>query len=117
MRLAILLIFLVLTTVNSSVEHVTDENQGHAVQIVEIINHSFILESNSLQNILNVDGIKDRDVVVVSISGYPRQGKSFMLNFFVEYLKAQVFYSGQFMPTRIVFPNSSNHQSLSLLND
>lgn len=42
---------------------------GEAIQIVTPNNHSFALELNNLQSILDIDGIKDRQVVVVSIAG------------------------------------------------
>lgn len=61
-----------------------------AVRIVNPVNHTFHLELDELKSILENDKIKDRNVVIVSIAGAYRQGKSFMLNFFVKYLNAQV---------------------------
>lgn len=64
---------------------------AHAVQIISPTNnHSFELKLNEINKILHSDDIKDRNVVVVSIAGAFRQGKSFLLNFFVKYLNAQV---------------------------
>lgn len=60
------------------------------IQIVSPVNHSFHLELNELDRILSSDDIKDRHVVVVSIAGAFRKGKSFLLNFFLRYLYAQV---------------------------
>ncbi|XP_055323105.1 atlastin-like [Sitodiplosis mosellana] len=60
-----------------------------AVRIITPVNHTFLLELNELKPILENDNIKDRHVVVVSIAGAFRQGKSFLLNFFVKYLQAQ----------------------------
>ena len=60
------------------------------IQIVTPVKHSFELELDELKYILEADDIKDRDVVVVSIAGAYRKGKSFMLNFFLKYLYAQV---------------------------
>lgn len=63
----------------------------HAIQIVSSTNnHTFESKLSEFKRILNVDDIKDRRVVVVSIAGGFRQGKSFLLNFFVKYLEAQV---------------------------
>lgn len=60
------------------------------IQIVLPINHTFHLDIDHLKQILEADEIKDRHVVVVSIAGAFRKGKSFLLNFFVRYLNAQV---------------------------
>lgn len=66
-------------------------DSAHAVQIISPTNnHSFELKLNDLNQILLSDDIKHRNVVVVSIAGAFRQGKSFLLNFFVKYLQAQV---------------------------
>lgn len=67
-----------------------------AVRIVNPVNHTFHLELDELKSILQNDKIKDRNVVVVSIAGAYRQGKSFLLNFFVKYLNAQVNSSFDF---------------------
>lgn len=64
---------------------------GHGVQILSPNNnHSFVLELSELKKVLETDTIKDRHVVVVSIAGAFRKGKSFLLNFFLKYLEAQV---------------------------
>lgn len=56
------------------------------IQIVVPANQSFHLEIDELKHILEADYIKDRNVVVVSIAGAFRKGKSFLLNFFLKYL-------------------------------
>lgn len=62
-----------------------------AIQIISPANnHSFELQLSELNKLLQVDDIKDRHVVVVSIAGAFRQGKSFLLNIFIKYLYAQV---------------------------
>lgn len=66
-------------------------DSSHPLQIISPKgNHSFDLNLGELRGILNNDQIKDRDVVVVSVVGAFRQGKSFLLNFFLRYLNAQV---------------------------
>lgn len=53
-------------------------------------NTTIELQLDELKTILEADDIKDRKVVVVSIAGSYRKGKSFLLNFFLKYLYAQV---------------------------
>lgn len=61
------------------------------IQIVSSVDHKFELQNlNDLEQILGSDELEDRQVVVVSIAGALRQGKSFLLNFFLKYLNAQV---------------------------
>lgn len=65
-------------------------NSPRGLQIVAPVNHSFHLELNELETILARDDIKDHNIAVISIAGAFRQGKSFLLNFFIKYLNAQV---------------------------
>lgn len=66
------------------------ENASRGVQIISPVNHTFQLNLSELNAILNNDAIKDRYVVVVSIAGAYRHGKSFLMNFFLRYLQAKV---------------------------
>lgn len=67
-----------------------DIDIDEAVQIVTCKNHQFELQLQALREILDVDDLKQRSIVVVSIAGSYRTGKSFLLNFFIKYLRAQV---------------------------
>lgn len=62
-----------------------------AIRIVSPKDHVFNLELDEFNSIVNDDNLKDRNVVIVSIAGAFREGKSFPLNFFLKYLNAQVF--------------------------
>lgn len=73
-----------------------------AVQIIAPISHEFQLDVESLKQILESDEIKDRYAVVISIAGALRKGKSFLLNFILKYLNAQVR------------SNTFNHNQLTL---
>lgn len=65
--------------------------KAQAIQIVEPTDdHSFVLKIEALEKILNAESIRDRNVVIVSVAGALRQGKSFLLNFYLQYLNAQV---------------------------
>lgn len=66
------------------------DNLPKAIQIVRPINHSFESNLNDLERILGRDDINNRYIVVVSIAGAFRKGKSFVMNFFLKYLYAQV---------------------------
>lgn len=60
------------------------------IQILTPSNHEFNLELQNLKEIFEKDDIKDRFVVAVAIAGAFRKGKSFLLNYFLRYLNAQV---------------------------
>lgn len=70
--------------------HVLVENSAEPVKIITFVNHTFQLELNDFKQILEAENIKDRHVTILSIAGAYRQGKSFLLNFFLRYLNAKV---------------------------
>lgn len=63
-----------------------------AIQIVKVNEeaHTFLLAEKDLTRIILQDNIKNRDVVIVSVAGAFRKGKSFLLDFFLRYLYAKV---------------------------
>lgn len=62
-----------------------------AAQIISIKNSSFHLELDRLKQIVEAGDIKDRQVIIVSIAGPYRTGKSFLLSIFLKYLYAEVW--------------------------
>lgn len=74
----------------SSEKSPASDGSARAIQIVVPVNHRFKLQSDELKAILEQNDIKDRQIVFFSIAGALRQGKSFLLNFFLKYLHAQV---------------------------
>ena len=65
---------------------------AEAIQIVQVNEeaHSFRLSEEDLTRIILQDNIRNRDVVIVSVAGAFRKGKSFLLDFFLRYLYARV---------------------------
>ena len=65
--------------------------RGSPVQIVSVLDdHSFELNEDQLDEILLQENIADKKVVVVSVAGAFRKGKSFLLDFFLRYLSDEV---------------------------
>lgn len=65
-------------------------NSAKPIQIIKPIDHTFYLDLTHFKSILSSDDLRERDVVIVSIAGDLRKGKSFLLNFFLKYLYAEV---------------------------
>lgn len=73
-------------------EYYTDRvEMAKPLQIVETTEeHVFALDEDKLTEVLLQDEIKDRYVVVVSVAGAFRKGKSFLLDFFLRYMYSTV---------------------------
>ena len=66
-------------------------SSGQGVQVVTPSeDHTFLLDEDALQQLLLRDDVKDRPVVLVSVAGAYRKGKSFLLDFFLRYLDRTV---------------------------
>ncbi|XP_064623844.1 atlastin-2-like isoform X2 [Lineus longissimus] len=74
---------------SSSVSASGAQLKGEPVQIVLATEeHTFELDEEALSKILLDPRVRDRNVVVVSVAGAFRKGKSFLLDFFLRYLSA-----------------------------
>ncbi|XP_049274102.1 atlastin-1 [Rhipicephalus sanguineus] len=61
---------------------------GEPLQILLVDDgHTIVFDERALERTLLADHVKDRPVVVVPIAGAYRQGKSFLLNFLLSYLR------------------------------
>ncbi|XP_049927010.1 atlastin-2 isoform X2 [Epinephelus moara] len=72
-------------------EAAVEEEKARPIQVV-LANedeHSFELDAAALERILLQDHIKDLNVVVVSVAGAFRKGKSFLLDFMLRYMHSQ----------------------------
>ncbi|XP_013190963.1 atlastin [Amyelois transitella] len=64
-----------------------DLSSGRGIQVVVPgPEHTFILDEEALSKLLLREDIKDRAVVVLSVAGAFRKGKSFLLDFFLRYM-------------------------------
>lgn len=67
------------------------KEKGEAVQIITPSeDHLFELDEEALESILLADGVRDKKVIVLSVAGAFRKGKSFLLDFCLRYLNAGV---------------------------
>ena len=63
--------------------------EGRPIQIVVAKeDHTFELDEEALASIVCQDHVKDKPIAVISVAGAFRKGKSFLLDFFLRYLKA-----------------------------
>lgn len=60
------------------------------MQIIKIAGDELEINENNLDRILKSDELRDRFVVVISVAGAFRRGKSFLLGFFIRFLEAMV---------------------------
>ncbi|XP_002730796.1 atlastin-2-like [Saccoglossus kowalevskii] len=63
-------------------------NLGQPIQIVQTDadNHTFLLDEEALESVLLQDHVRNKKVVVLSVAGAFRKGKSFLLDFILRYL-------------------------------
>ena len=67
--------------------------EGKPIQIVVAKDdHTFELDEEALASIVCQDNVKDKHIAVISVAGAFRKGKSFLLDFFLRYLKANVSF-------------------------
>ncbi|XP_037025907.1 atlastin isoform X4 [Bradysia coprophila] len=68
-------------------EEISTKMTAQPLQIVTTgENHTFVLDEDTLTDVLLQNNLKDRFVVVVSVAGAFRKGKSFLLDFFLRYM-------------------------------
>ncbi|CAH2094903.1 unnamed protein product [Euphydryas editha] len=64
-----------------------DIKSGRGIQVlIPSTDHTFTLNEEALEKLLLNDEVKDLPVVVISVAGAFRKGKSFLLSFFLRYL-------------------------------
>ena len=74
-------------SVRSSFAEVSSPNRPRPVQIVKAkADHTFDLDREALSEILLSDEVRERKVVVLSVAGAFRKGKSFLLDYLLRFL-------------------------------
>lgn len=68
------------------IDEVKEEREEAVPIVLSQPDHKFQLDENALERLLMRDDIKDRSVVIVSVAGAFRKGKSFILDFFLRYM-------------------------------
>ncbi|KAF0021357.1 hypothetical protein F2P81_026390 [Scophthalmus maximus] len=82
------------------------------VQIVTVSkdDHSFGLDTEALSQILLAPEVQDKNVVVLSVAGAFRKGKSFLLDFMLRYMYRKVSRAATRSP-RLTCPDIISAQS------
>ncbi|KAJ0175922.1 hypothetical protein K1T71_008096 [Dendrolimus kikuchii] len=72
-------------------QRVTQNEEVHGMQMLNISkDHKYSLNEAGLKELLQRDDVKDLPVVVVTVAGAYRMGKSFLLDYFLRYLQAPI---------------------------
>lgn len=74
------------------------------VQIVTVCkeNHSFALDTEALAKVLLAPQVRDKNVVVLSVAGAFRKGKSFLLDFMLRYMYRKVNHMSKVLKTCVL---------------
>lgn len=91
---------------------------GEAIQLLNFKNEnkSVTLTEGSLEKLFLNPLVNDREVVIISIAGALRKGKSFLLNYMLRYLYSNVsyqinyFYAALFVMYFIIYVQMSTVQ-------
>lgn len=90
-------------------ENHVDKSGAHSIQIVLANDdHTFSLDEEALTEVLLRDEIKDRHVVVISVAGAFRKGKSFLLDFFLRYMNSKVLITCKYICLQLMFKGQIN---------
>jgi len=71
-------------------EEVTEKQVGAVQIVISTEEHNFELDVEALESVLLQEDIKNLPVAIVSVAGAFRKGKSFILDFFIRYLRSGV---------------------------
>lgn len=75
-------------------EDMVDDRPRPIEIIIPEDDHKFKLNIEALEDILCDEDVRDKPVVVLSVAGAFRKGKSFLLDFFLRYLANKVSTNG-----------------------
>lgn len=87
------------------------------VQIVTVCkeNHSFALDTEALAKVLLAPRVRDKNVVVLSVAGAFRKGKSFLLDFMLRYMYRKVNHMSKVLKTCVLYDIQGGIESLTQL--
>ena len=80
----------VTTSMSSFVEPISPDAPRPVQIVLAKPDHTFELDHEALQEILLSDEVRDKHVIVLSVAGAFRKGKSFLLDFLLRYLNSVV---------------------------
>lgn len=79
---------------DSDDEVITEKPGPIQIVLAHEDDHNFELDESALEKVLLQEHIKDLNIVVVSVAGAFRKGKSFLLDFMLRYMYKQVSILG-----------------------
>ena len=68
----------------------SDHNRGHPINVLDFVNGLIVVDYEKLNETFLHPQVADRKVVVVSIVGAMRKGKSFLMNYCLRFMYANV---------------------------
>lgn len=95
---------------------VNSDPQPRVLHVVDVVNGSFVSYNDNLKAIFS-QVKSDTEVGIISIAGEYRKGKSFLLNFFLQYLQYRTQHGSPALTPESEMVNVIRHQNHTWLRD